>query len=179
MCNIFSGHIVTDKDSPDWGKVLFVTGVHHEKDREHPSVSKYAGKIAAWESVDTGSFASGVKFTHDCGQDISAVDKQALLDLVNEWGKAQERVDLISSFDSGYAYLFCLDCEPTAEERKIMVERITDSKYAYLFCRYCTPTAEERKILVERVTDSWYAYLFCCFCNPTAEERKILEKRYN
>ena len=118
MCNLFSGHIVTDKESKDWGKVLFVTGVHHEKDREDPRVSKYGSNLLAWETKSKGTFNDGVEITHDCGQNLSNKEKNTLLELVAEWGKKQKRSNLVRHItESEDAYYFIRDCNPTKEEK--------------------------------------------------------------
>ena len=44
MCKIFSGHIIMDENSKDWGKVIYLSGIHHELDRE--KIYKKCGKVA-------------------------------------------------------------------------------------------------------------------------------------
>ena len=125
MCNLWSGHVVTEKGK-DWGKVLFITGIHHEKDRENPQVGKYKSNLLAWETIKEGSFNKGVKITHDCGQNISSKEKKALIELVNTWGQNQKRIDLLSKITgSDYAYYFIRDCNPSKAERKIALSKIT------------------------------------------------------
>ena len=53
MCKIFSGHIITDENSKDWGNVIYLSGIHHELDREE-IYKKYGKdiKLTAWESKD-------------------------------------------------------------------------------------------------------------------------------
>lgn len=63
MCTLFSGHIVAD-EGKDWGKVLFITGIHHEKDREIIG-DKYK-KLIAWETRRAFDL-SEVVITHDSG----------------------------------------------------------------------------------------------------------------
>jgi hypothetical protein len=84
MCNYYSGHIVTEKGK-DWGKILMVTGVFHEIDRIDPKVSKYGENLLAWETVKEFTFSEGIKFTHSCGQDISAEEQEMLKEIVEDW----------------------------------------------------------------------------------------------
>ena len=88
MCNIFSGHVVADKGK-DWGKVLIVTGVHHEVDREKIG-DKYKS-LVAWETKEDLTFNKGVKTTHDCGSGVDKEEITALLKLVESYGK--ENID--------------------------------------------------------------------------------------
>jgi hypothetical protein len=176
MCNFFSGHIVTSNDE-HFGKVLFFSGLHHEKDRELLEVAKHEPHLLAWETIAAGSFEDGVKMTHDCGQQLSADRIKALLDLVKEWGKKQSFEFLIKNFSSDDVYEFCRFCDPTKAERALLVPRITESGHAYLFCRYCKPTKSERALLVPRITESDDAYWFCFHCKPTKSERAWLVPR--
>ena len=86
MCDLFSGHVVTEKGK-NWGKVLVITGVHHEKDREDKSVKKYDTNLIAWETEEKANVNSGVKFTHDCGQGISGKEKEELKKIVDKYIK--------------------------------------------------------------------------------------------
>ena len=173
MCNVFSGHVVTSNDE-HFGKVLFFSGLHHEKDRELPEVAKHGSNLLAWETVVAGSFNDGVKMTHDCGQQLSADRIKALLELVQEWGEKQSFEFLTKNFTSEAAYKFCRYCKPTKAERAWLVPRIIESYYAYMFCRNCNPTESERALLVPRIIESYYAYLFCRDCNPTKAEQALL-----
>jgi hypothetical protein len=175
MCNFYSGHIVTSNDE-NFGKVLFFSGLHHEKDRELPEVAKHGSNLLAWETRTEGSFKDGVKMTHDCGQQLSADRIKALLDLVKEWGENQSFEFLTKNLSSGESYRFYLECKPTKEERALLVPRITESD-AYLFCLYCKPTKAERALLVPRITESGDIYWFCQECKPTKSERALLVSR--
>lgn len=92
MCNVFSGLIVTKKGK-DWGKALFLSGVHHEKDREKVA-KKYGDEVIAWESVNSYSLDS-FKFTHTFK--ISEKEQKELLKLVNSWAKKQDKEKLLRS----------------------------------------------------------------------------------
>ena len=178
MCNLWSGHVVTDKESKDWGKVLLITGIHHEKDRENKKVSKYKSNLLAWETIKEGSFNKGVKITHDCGQNISSKEKKALIELVNTWGQNQKRIDLLSKITgSDYAYYFIRDCKPSKEEREIAFNKITESNDAYSFIKDCKPSKAERKIAFNKITKSYDTYLFIRDCNPSKAEREILKEK--
>ena len=84
MCNLFSGHVCTEPGR-NWGKVLVITGVHHEKDREHKSVSRCGENLIAWETVEKADVTSGVKIVHTSGQTVQEQEKQALIEIVNAW----------------------------------------------------------------------------------------------
>ena len=84
MCQVFSGHVVGDKGK-DWGKVVVVTGVHHEKDREKIG-NKYK-KLVAWETVESCTFDKGVRAVHDCGSSLPSKEINKLLEFVVEYGK--------------------------------------------------------------------------------------------
>lgn len=86
MCNVFSGHVVTEPGK-HWGKVLIVTGIHHEKDREHKSVSKFGENIAAWETLTEGDLNSGVKIVHSCGKSIPQKEVVALVEITSNYLK--------------------------------------------------------------------------------------------
>ena len=176
MCNFYSGHIVTSNDE-HFGKVLFFSGLHHEKDRELPEVEKHGSNLLAWETITSGSFKDGVKMTHDCGQQLSKDRVNALLDLVKEWGEKQSFDFLTKNLSSESAYRYCRNCKPTKKERALLVPRITESGDIYWFCRDCNPTKEERALLVSRITESDAAYRFCRYCNPTKAERAWLVPR--
>ena len=91
MCNVFSGLIVTQKGK-DWGKVLFTTGVHHEKDREIHK-KKYGDNMLAWESKKPYSLKDGFIFTHTLNVNIK--EQIELLKLVEIWAKNQEPENLL------------------------------------------------------------------------------------
>jgi len=93
MCNIFSGLIVTKKGK-DWGKVLFLSGLHHEKDREQVQ-AKYGDETLAWESKEEYSLTSGFNFTHTVN--VSAAEQKELLKLVEAWAKKQDKDKLLRS----------------------------------------------------------------------------------
>ena len=88
MCNLFSGHTVIDKGA-DWGKVLVVTGIHHEKDREDKRVSKYGENLLAWETIEKANVNSGVKVAHVCGKKLSKEEIEAILEITNQWIKGK------------------------------------------------------------------------------------------
>jgi hypothetical protein len=90
MCNIFSGHIMTEKGK-DWGKVIFLSGIHHEKDREQIKTEK----IIAWESIKPCSLDE-FKFSHDCGQNLTAKEKDSLMECLKNWAKEQTTEKLLS-----------------------------------------------------------------------------------
>jgi len=92
MCNVFSGLIVTKKDK-DWGKVLFLSGVHHEKDREQVK-DKYGDNVLAWESITPYSLDK-FKFTHTLNIDKNEQSK--LMKLIEQWAKKQDKGKLFRS----------------------------------------------------------------------------------
>jgi len=92
MCNAFSGLIVAEKGK-DWGKVLFLSGVHHEKDREKIK-SKYGDNVLAWESNEPYQLDK-FEFTHAIN--VSEKEQKELLELLVEWGKKQDKEKLIRS----------------------------------------------------------------------------------
>jgi len=89
MCNFLSGHIVADTASADWGKVLVVTGIHHEVDREDPRVAKYDGELAAWETYMPGTFEDGFHITHGFHNSakITKENRRALCEVLEDWAK--------------------------------------------------------------------------------------------
>jgi len=108
MCNIFSGHIISDKDHKDWGKIIFLSGIHHEKDRE--IIYKEYGqiKLTAWESNEEFKLDKGFKITHSEG-DLTELEKTELLKLVQDWAKDKNPEDLvrqkfITSKDNEYSF---------------------------------------------------------------------------
>jgi hypothetical protein len=94
MCNVFSGHIVSDKDSKKFGEIIYKTGVHHEKDREEIDPKL---KIVAWETVAPMSFKKGFQFPHSQG-DITEKTKTELMKLLDDWSKKQDIKELSKSF---------------------------------------------------------------------------------
>jgi len=92
MCNVFSGLIVTEKGK-DWGKVLFLSGVHHEKDREKV-MKKYGDNVIAWESVTPYSLEN-LKFTHKIN--VTKNEQIELLKLLCVWAKNQDANKLLRS----------------------------------------------------------------------------------
>jgi hypothetical protein len=92
MCNVFSGLIVTKKGK-DWGKVLFLSGVHHEKDREKIK-DKYGDEVLAWESVNPYSLTD-FKFTHELN--VSEKEQKELMKLIKKWAKKQNKEKLLRS----------------------------------------------------------------------------------
>ena len=76
MCNVFSGLIVTKKGK-EWGKVLFLTGLHHEKDRKKIK-KKYGDEVLAWESKKEYSLKDGFKFTH-------TLNVSKVMELIEAW----------------------------------------------------------------------------------------------
>jgi len=139
---------VADKNHKDWGKVLFISGIHHEKDRE-TIFTKYGKdiKLIAWETKTDYIFDAGFKFVHDCGHDILEKDKAVLMQLLEKWA---------STHDSYELFL-----------------RITDSNDAYYYCRY----VKDRKEVRDKITDSYYAYLYCCFVKDRKEVRDKITNR--
>lgn len=94
MCEVFSGHIVIDKEHKDFGKVLYLSGIHHEKDREE-LLKKYGSKVrlAAWETKTYATFADGVELTHTQG-DITETERVEYIKLIKAWAKKQDEVEL-------------------------------------------------------------------------------------
>jgi len=92
MCNVFSGLIVTKKGK-DWGKVLFLSGVHHEKDREKIK-DKYGDEVLAWESVRSYDLTD-FKFTHELN--VSEKEQKELMKLIKKWAKKQNKEKLLRS----------------------------------------------------------------------------------
>ena len=85
MCHTFSGEVSFDKGK-DFGTVYFITGVHHEEDlKQIPHEN-----LLCWESNAVGTFEKGIRFTHDCGKDVSGVVKKELEKLVLEWAGKQD-----------------------------------------------------------------------------------------
>ena len=64
MCEIFSGHIISDKTRKDWGTIIYLSGIHHEKDREQ-IFKKYGDtiQIAAWQTKKYCSFKDGFELS--------------------------------------------------------------------------------------------------------------------
>jgi hypothetical protein len=91
MCDLFSGHVVNQKGK-NWGKVLVVTGIHHEKDREHPSVKKIGENLSVWQTIKKADVNSGVEIVHSCGKKISKEEESALIEIVNSWIKKQGNI---------------------------------------------------------------------------------------
>ena len=94
MCNIFSGHIVIDKKHKEWGKVIFLSGIHHEKDRN--KIYETHGKdikLLAWESEEKLSLTK-FEFTHSEG-DISEKEKKEYAKILLDWAKKQNKEALI------------------------------------------------------------------------------------
>jgi hypothetical protein len=119
MCNIFSGHIISDKNHKDWGKIIFLSGIHHEKDRE--IIYKEYGqiKLVAWESVKESSLTEGFKITHSEG-DLTEIEKKELLLLVEDWAKNKDAESLvkqkfITAKDNDYS--FSLACKSMVDLR--------------------------------------------------------------
>jgi hypothetical protein len=176
MCNYYSGHIVTEKGK-DWGKVLMITGVHHEKDREDSKVSKYGENLLAWETVKEFTFSEGIKFTHACGQKISAEEKQALKEIVEDWAKEKggeyflrfiqdddgryrycvDVEDLESLYskieDDYYRYFYCMD----VEDRESVYSKIESDEYRYRYCK----DVEDRESVYSKIESDKYRYLYC------------------
>ena len=92
MCNIFSGLIVTKKGK-DWGKVLFLSGVHHEKDREQIK-EKYGDETLAWESTEKYSLTE-FKFTHTIN--VNKKEQKELMKILKAWVKKQDKEKLLRS----------------------------------------------------------------------------------
>ena len=92
MCNVFSGLIVTKKGK-DWGKVLFLSGVHHEKDRQKIE-DKYGDEVLAWESVRSYNLTN-FKFTHELN--VSEKEQDELMKLIKKWAKKQNKEKLLRS----------------------------------------------------------------------------------
>ena len=103
MCNVFSGHIVSDKDSKRFGEIIYKSGVHHEKDRE--SIDSKL-KIVAWESVSPMSLKN-FKFTHSQG-DLTEKEKNELMKLLKGWAKKQSVKKLSKAF-----LTVCINGTPT------------------------------------------------------------------
>jgi len=45
MCKLYSGHVVIEKGKR-WGDVIFLSGIHHEEDKEKIGDVR----VAAWEN---------------------------------------------------------------------------------------------------------------------------------
>ncbi len=137
MCNIFSGHIVTEKGK-DWGKVIVITGIHHEEDRKNKRVSKYEENLLAWETKEPGSLESGVKITHSCGNDISEKEKQALVEITNAgiiklgYNYFMKR---IPNNNLQYFFVYC-NSDFKKWYSKDFMKRIPDNHLQY-FLKYC------------------------------------------
>ena len=82
MCTIFSGHI-SCKKGKDWGKVYFISGIHHEKDRRQIKHER----LIAWETE--GYTLDQFRVSHDCGSDVKEDEKKELMKLLRIWGKKQ------------------------------------------------------------------------------------------
>ena len=85
MCNIFSGHIGYKKGK-EWGKIYYLSGVHHEEDRKKISHEQ----LLAWESKKECSLKNGFNIVHDCGGNVSIKEKRKLITLLNNWSKKQK-----------------------------------------------------------------------------------------
>ena len=79
MCTLFSGHVVNEKGK-NWGKVIVITGIHHEEDREKIKETQ----IIAWETKEKADVNSGVNFVHNCGQNIPLLELRKLQNIVEE-----------------------------------------------------------------------------------------------
>ena len=88
MCNIFSGHIVSEK-SENFGKIYYITGVHHDKDRQKIP-AKDLQYLIAWESEDLINFS----MVYDCGQYPKYFEK-TYVPLLRSWGENQNIQDLL------------------------------------------------------------------------------------
>jgi len=94
MCNFLSGHIISDPNSKDWGKVFVITGVHHEIDRQDPRLARYDGQLAAWETNSAGTFADGFHITHDSGSMLNVAQRDALKATLVDWASTRRIEDM-------------------------------------------------------------------------------------
>ena len=135
MCNIFSGHIISDKSHKDWGKIIFLSGIHHEKDRE--IIYKEYGqiKLVAWESVKESSLTEGFKITHSEG-DLTEIEKKELLLLVEDWAKNKDAESLvkqkfITAKDNDYSFsLACKSMIDTRDGAVLIAPELNEFKQA-------------------------------------------------
>ena len=117
MCEVYSGHICIEKKSKSWGEVFFLSGIHHEKDREK-IYQKYGQlKLAAWETVDYLDFRAGVKITTTEG-DISPAEREEYQKMILSWAERQNPIEMLMHIIS-----ITKDGQPIAPEKiKIDVE---------------------------------------------------------
>ena len=137
MCNMFSGHVVS-QHGKDWGKVIYLSGIHHERDAKTPMVKKYGKDVIAWETLKTGNKDSGVRFSHVCHGMCCTVDEYGLESIVEKWLKKQSYEYLIGSIadeDLSYFPHCCFDSINLWFDD--VIDRISD-KYLLDFPLYCS-----------------------------------------
>jgi len=101
MCKIFSGHIVRDtgKYKHKFGEVIFLSGIHHEADREIIYKQFPGIEIVAWETRSAYTFDNGIELREYTLNPYQVRYGFTLLDelnkLVLEWAKKQNTENLL------------------------------------------------------------------------------------
>jgi hypothetical protein len=138
MCNVFSGLVVTKKGK-DWGKVIFDSGAHHEKDRMKYA-KEYGDELLAWESTEPYSLED-FKITHTLN--VSKEESDLLLDCVRRWAKTQDKDKLLRSM------ITVLDSSGNPADYEVIDEIIKTGDRCNIACdfkthvvqgNYCTAT---------------------------------------
>jgi len=87
MCKVFSGHIIVDtnKYKRRFGEVVFLSGIHHEEDRDILFKQFPGIQLAAWETVAPFSFDEGVEVFYQ----PEKYSVQELKQLILDWAAKQ------------------------------------------------------------------------------------------
>ena len=88
---------MADNGSKDFGKILFISGIHHEKDREviYRDYKSHDIKLVEWESKNPCSLKDGFVFTNS-EHLLSAKEKQVYKGLLEKWAGEQDVNQLFS-----------------------------------------------------------------------------------
>ncbi len=138
MCNIFSGHIIAQKDHKDWGKVIFLSGIHHEKDREK-IYKKYKDnniRLVAWESKEPYSLDE-FKFTH--AVNVSVKEQKEFMKLLKQWAKKQSSDKLLRSM------ITVLKDNKKTEDYKVINEMIKTGNGYTISCDFSVNVVSGKK----------------------------------
>ena len=157
MCNLFSGHISFAPE--DWGKVYYFSGVHHEEDRERIPHEN----LIAWETIAEADFSDGFLFTHTCGKNVSQEEKDALMNLLQEWGKRQENQERLWMMRNDKAW----------SVRKRVAERIEDQNRLWMMKK--DKDCYVRKAVAKRIEDQ--NRLWMMKDDEDWRVRKVVEER--
>ena len=162
MCNYYSGHIVTEKGK-NWGKILMITGVHHEIDREDPLVKKFGENLLAWETKKSFTFSEGIKFTHSCGKYIREEEKQALRELILSWAKKKgDKYFLKYITEDEWKYKYCRD----VKDREELWSTIKEDEWKVYYCQIIKDRKELWSTIEE---DEWKVY----YCRDIKDREEL------